>query len=144
MNLGYRFGELFGQGFDAAIMAMLVACLLPFVWTIVGKLMGGFRDRDNADPRAFWARSTGLASRANAAQANSFETLPMFLAAVIVAMQFFVPQQVINGIAWLYVLLRVAYGLAYLKNWALLRSVIWALSLGCILMLFILATRMTA
>lgn len=125
-----------------AIYAMMTACCLPFVFAIVAKTLGGFRVQDNADPRQFLANTTGAAARANAAQANSFESLPMFLAAVILSMMFFVPQQVINNFAWLYVAIRIAYGVAYVLNLALFRSILWALSIACIMMLFYLCVRM--
>jgi predicted alpha/beta hydrolase family esterase len=42
---------------------------------------------DNHDPRAWLARQTDWRARANAAQANSFEALPFFMGAVIIAHQ---------------------------------------------------------
>lgn len=137
----YWIGHLVGQTLDVAIYAMMAACFLPFVFTIIAKLSGGFRPADNANPRAFLAKTTGRAARANAAQANSFESLPMFLAATTVAMYCFVPQDVINSLAWLYVFIRIAYGVAYIINAAMLRSVLWFLSMACIAMLFVLSIR---
>lgn len=125
-----------------AIYAMMTACFLPFVFAIVAKALGGFTPKDNANPRIFLAITTGMASRANAVQVNSFESLPMFLAAVILAMLFFVPQQVVNNFAWMYVVIRIAYGMAYVFNLALFRSILWALSMVCIMMLFYVSMRM--
>ncbi|GAA0322676.1 MAPEG family protein [Psychrobacter aestuarii] len=126
-----------------AIWAMVAACLLPFVMTMVAKLAGGFRPSDNAYPREFLSRTSGMAARANAAQQNSFETLPIFLVAVVVAMLFFVPQGVINKLAWLYVLIRIGYCAAYVSNFALFRSILWLLSMACPAMLFYLAIRIS-
>jgi uncharacterized MAPEG superfamily protein len=42
---------------------------------------------DNHDPRAWMARQKDWRARANAAQANSFEALPFFIGAVIIAHQ---------------------------------------------------------
>lgn len=131
-----------GTDLDSMIKAMVVACILPYVWAILAKKLGGFGTRHNQDPRAFLAQLEGMAARANAAQANSFEGLPMFLAGVWVASYCFVPQVLINGYAWGYVVLRVLFGVCYLANWAILRSVVWALSLACSLMLYVLAMRM--
>lgn len=125
-----------------AIYAMMTACFLPFVFAIAAKALGGFTAKDNANPRTFLANTTGAAARANAVQANSFESLPMFLAAVILAIMFFVPQQVVNNFAWMYVAIRIAYGVAYVLNLALFRSILWALSIACIVMLFYLSVRM--
>lgn len=124
-----------------AIYAMLAAGLLPFVFTILAKSVGGFTAKDNKNPRAFLANTTGLAARANAVQQNSFETLPIFLASVLCAMYIIVPQSIINQFAWLYVFIRIGYGVAYIMNWSLFRSVLWALSMACIVLLFIASIR---
>lgn len=65
----------------------------------------------------------------------------MFLASVTLAMLFFVPQSVVNYLAWAYVAFRVLYGVVYLLNWAVIRSVVWALSMACVFMLFYLTAR---
>lgn len=125
------------------IVAMIVASLLPVFFAYAAKVLGGFRAKDNEHPRAFLGKLTGSAARAHAAQQNSYETLPVFLAAVIVAMLFFVPVSIIAKLAWLYVVLRVMYGLAYIANWATFRSIIWALSLACPLLLFYIVIRLS-
>lgn len=132
----------FSPKISVAIQAMLAACLLPFVFALLAKITGGFRLVDNANPREFLAKTTGLAARLNSAQTNSFEGLPMFLAAVLVAMYCFVPQNVINALAWLYVFLRMGYGMAYAFNLSLLRSVLWFLGMSCCLALFYFAMVM--
>lgn len=133
----------FPSGIGYAILAMLVACLLPFFFALFAKIFGNFDFKtDNANPRAFFAKATGRSARLNAAQNNSFESLPMFLAAVLVAMYCFVPQPIVNAIAWLYVLLRVIYGLAYAFDMPTFRSLIWGLSLVCCVLLFYFAIRL--
>ncbi|MEJ6070605.1 MAPEG family protein, partial [Psychrobacter sp. 16-Bac2893] len=87
--------------------------------------------------------TTGAAARANAAQQNSYETLPVFLAAVLAAMLFFVPQLIVNTLAWLYVLIRIGFCVAYITNLAMFRSILWGLSIACCLMLFYLAIRVS-
>jgi uncharacterized MAPEG superfamily protein len=75
-----------------AYWCVLVAALLPIgapAWPSgapFGKPRkeGGY---DNHDPRAWLARQTDWRARANAAQANSFEALPFFIGAVIIAHQ---------------------------------------------------------
>src|SRR5258708_38001670 len=47
----------------------------------------GQRGFDNHEPRAWLAQQTGYQARANAAQANSFECLPFFIGALLVAWQ---------------------------------------------------------
>lgn len=131
------------NGTHYAIVALMVACVLPFVFAFLAKMAGGFDFKaDNQNPRAFLAQTTGLSARLNAVQANSFESLPIFIGAVLVAMYCFVPQNVVNGMAWLYVVLRLIYGVAYAMNLATFRSVIWSLSLVCCLQLFYFAIKM--
>lgn len=127
----------------AAIWAMVVASLLPLVMAMTAKMLGGFNMADNAHPRDFLQRTTGMAARANAAQKNSYETLPIFLVAILVAMLFFVPQPIVNKLAWLYVIIRTGYCVAYITNLALFRSILWMLSMACSLMLFYLAIRIS-
>ncbi len=124
-------------------MAVVVACLLPYVFAILSKKVGGFDFKtDNHHPRDFLAKTTGLSARLNAAQANSFESLPIFIGAVLLAMYCFVPQNIINFLAWFYVLLRVIFGVAYAYDLAMFRSVIWGLSLMCCLQLFYFSIKM--
>ena len=127
----------------SAIWAMVVSSLLPWVMSIVAKASGGFKIRNNAHPRDFFQNATGVAARANAAQQNSYETLPIFLAAVLTAMLFFVPQSIINILAWLYVLIRIGFCVAYITNLSTFRSILWTLSMACCLMLFYLAIRVS-
>ncbi|MBH0065768.1 MULTISPECIES: MAPEG family protein [Psychrobacter] len=135
--------ELVSNTAASAISAMVVASLLPWLVSIVAKASGGFKLRNNAHPRDFFQHATGVAARANAAQQNSYETLPIFLAAVLTAMLFFVPQAIINVLAWLYVLIRIGFCVAYITNLSAFRSILWALSMACSLMLFYLAIRVS-
>lgn len=127
---------------NVAIWSMMLASVLPLLFAILAKVLGGFGVADNSHPRDVVAKYTGRAARANAAQQNSYESLPIFLASVIVAMLFFVPQVVINYLAVMYVMLRVIYGIAYIVNLPTLRSIIWTLSMACCFMLFYLAIKM--
>ena len=68
-----------------AYLCIIVACLLPVVCAGIAKSGGYGRSRreggfDNAQPREWLAALTGWQARANAAQANSFEALPLFVA----------------------------------------------------------------
>lgn len=122
-------------------LCVLAACLLPIVAAGVAKWgtfsrpsgQGGY---DNRDPRAWLARQTGRRARANAAQANSFEALPLFIAAVLTAQQLQVAQPVIDGLALAFVALRAAYIGLYVANLASARTLVWMAGLGvCIALL---------
>jgi len=128
---------------SVAIYCMIIASVLPFSFTLIAKVSAGFKPKDNQNPRQMLAKAEGLAARANAAQLNSFETLPVFLAAVLMAQYMIVPQAMINNLAVAYVLLRVIYGFAYLANLAAFRSVIWLLGLACPILLFVASARIS-
>lgn len=120
--------------FTLAYWCVLVAALLPIVcagiakWGTFGKPRrdGGF---DNENPRAWLARQTDWRARANAAQANSFEALPFFMGAVIIAHQLGAYQTRLDLLAFVYVVLRVVFILLYVANLASVRSLVWALAL---------------
>ena len=61
------------QSISGIVYLILIACLLPYVFTMIAKKTAGFKGRDNQNPREFLAKCDGLAARANAVQQNSFE-----------------------------------------------------------------------
>lgn len=132
---------MFGESRSVMLLAVLAACCLPYSFAVIAKTLGGFRLKDNEHPRLFLQNLTGAAARANAAQQNSFESLPIFIAAVLFATYFFVPQNAINVLACMYVIIRVLYGIAYIANLAMFRTVLWTLSFVCCVMLFYFSMR---
>ena len=130
------------QEISGIIYLILAACLLPYIFTIIAKIAGGFKIKDNQNPREFLAKSTGLAARANATQQNSFESLPLFLAAVLMAEYMVIDQTLIMTFGLAYIILRIIYGICYLANWSTLRSIIWLLSMLCPIFLLLLIIRM--
>lgn len=131
------------QSISGIIYIILIACLLPYSFTIIAKWSAGFKNKDNENPRAFLNQAMGLAARANAAQQNSFESLPLFIAAILIAEYMVIPQFIVMTFGIAYLVLRVLYGLCYLANWATLRSIIWLLSLLCPITLLLLVIRLT-
>lgn len=125
------------------IYLILAACLLPYVFTLIAKKSAGFRAKDNQNPRAFLEKSTGLASRANAAQQNSFESLPLFIASILMAEYMVVPQSLVMTFGIAYLVFRVIYGICYLANWSTLRSIVWLLSLLCPITLLLLIIKIS-
>ncbi|OSZ65999.1 MAPEG family protein [Hydrogenophaga sp. IBVHS2] len=123
------------SGLTVAYWAVLVAALLPIFcaglakWGMfkVSPKAGGY---DNNNPRAWLARQTDWRARANAAQANTFEALPFFFAAVIIAHQAGAYQMRLDVMAFLWVFLRVLYVLMYVADQATARSLVWLLALA--------------
>jgi len=120
--------------FTVAYWCVLAAALLPLACAWIAKAPGFGKRRkdggfDNHDPRAWLARQSDWQQRANAAQANSFEALPFFIGAVIIAHQLGAPQTRLDILAVLFVTLRVIYIAMYVAGLPSVRSAIWALAL---------------
>lgn len=120
--------------FTVAYWCVLIAALLPYACAVLAKSRGfGKSPReggyDNREPRAWLARQTDWHARANAAQANTFEALPLFIGAVIIAHQLGAPQTRLDILALLFVTLRVIYIAMYVAGLPTIRSAIWALGL---------------
>ncbi|WPB58740.1 MAPEG family protein [Xylophilus sp. GOD-11R] len=107
--------------FTLAYWCILVAVLMPIVCAGIAKA-GKF---DNHDPRTWLSQQKGYRARANAAQTNSFENLPFFIGAVVIAHQLQASQGWIDGLALAYIVLRIAYVASYLADLASLRSALY-------------------
>jgi len=120
-------------------MTIAYACLLfmgLFPYVAAGIAKKGFEGYDNSMPRQWLAKQTGFRARANAAQANLFESLPLFFAAVIIAQIANAPQARIDLLALGFVVARIAYVICYLANWPTARTIVWLLGLICVVALF--------
>lgn len=120
-----------------ALWCVVVAGLMPYVWTGVAKARG--ERFNNRKPRQWQASLEGIPARAHAAHLNAFEAFPLFAAAVIIAQIQGAAQGPVDGLAILFTSFRIAYGLAYLADTHLLRSAVWFGALLCNLALFALA-----
>ena len=117
-----------------AYFCILIMGLLPYVAAGIAKK--GFEGYDNSAPRQWLAKQTGFRARANAAQANLFESLPFFFAAVIIASIAHAPQARIDLLAVGFVLARIAYLVCYVANWPTTRSTVWSIGILCVVSLF--------
>ena len=117
-----------------AYWCVLFMGLFPIVAAGIAKK--GFEGYDNGMPRQWLAMQTGFRARANAAQANLFESLPLFFAAVIIASMANAPQSVVDLLAIGFVLTRITYLICYLANWPTTRSIVWLAGLVCVVAIF--------
>ncbi len=120
-----------------AYWCMLAAGVLPYVLAAVAK--AGADGFSNRTPRDFLAGLQGWRKRADWAQQNTFEALPLFFAAVLVAHQLQAPQGWVDALALAFVALRVAYALFYIFDKPSLRSLAWLAALLCVIGLFVAA-----
>ena len=120
--------------FSLAYWCLLVAALLPIACSRLAKAgmfgkprrEGGY---DNASPRVWLARQKDWRARANAAQANSFEALPLFMASVIIAHQLGANQTYLDLLAFMFVVLRILYIMMYVAGMTKIRSIVWTAAL---------------
>ena len=122
---------------------ILIACILPIACAGIAKWRGFGKPRreggyDNHDPRQWLAQQQGVQARANAAQYNSFEALPLFIAGVLIAERSGAAQATVDALAVAFIACRVAYIAAYVADKANPRSLLWMLGLACCVVLFFL------
>lgn len=124
-----------------SFICIVIAVFQPYLWTFLAKL-GGSKDGvvyDNTQPRVSLAQLHGWPLRASWAQQNSFEALPVFVAAVLMAHVAQVPTTLIDTCAVVFVLLRFVYFGCYVANWATLRSLVWLIGILVCLRLMVAA-----
>ena len=121
------------------VIVILISGLLPIV--CAGLAKWGFKDYNNREPRTWLAAQEGWRARANAAQQNSFEIFPLFVAAVIFAVLAGSDASIISPLCWFFVAMRIIYIYFYLADKALLRTLVWILGQGVILRLFLFAMQ---
>jgi uncharacterized MAPEG superfamily protein len=117
-----------------AYWCVLFMGLFPYVATGIAKK--GFDGYDNGLPRQWLAKQTGFRARANAAQANLFESLPLFFAAVIITSIANAPQNRIDLLALGFVAARIAFLICYVANWPTTRSIVWTIGIACVVAMF--------
>ena len=95
-------------------------------------------DFDNSRPRdpAFYHEP--MAARALGAHQNGIEAFPFFAAAVLLAEFRACPQNLINELAILFVIVRIAYVFTYIGNRPTLRSILWSIGFAINIAIFFL------
>ena len=99
--------------------------LMLYLLTIAPIKWIGFRRFDNANPRDPAFYDDPIRSRALGAHQNGIETFPFFAAAVLLDEFRVCPQHLVDTLAAGFLVIRVAFVLAYLLNHPTLRTVLW-------------------
>jgi uncharacterized MAPEG superfamily protein len=112
--------------------------LILYLLTIAPFKVVGFRRFDNSRPRDPAFFEDPLRARALGAHLNGIETFPFFAAAVLLAEFRASPQNLVNELAVLFLIVRIAYVLTYLGDRPTLRTILWnigfAINLGIFFM----------
>lgn len=119
-----------------AYWCVLAAAILPYIFTLIAKSGARY---NNHSPREFLEQREGMHKRAHWAQLNGYEAFPPFAAAVIIAHLAGADQGNINLLAMTFIVMRLAYGLAYIADKAALRSLVWGVGFLCVIGLFVIS-----
>lgn len=127
---------------QTALICVLIAGLMPYLWTTVAKIAGP--RYDNRNVREWQSRLSGLPQRAHAAHLNSFEAFPFFAAAVLAALVSSADAQRVAQLSIGFIVARVLYGAVYLADYPRTRSLVWFIGLACVLAIFLISIRTIA
>lgn len=123
-----------------AFWTLLAAIAFPWLMAVIKKsALATSGNYNNSAPRAGLENLQGVSQRALWAEKNSFEILPAYISAILVAHMAGAEQAYIDLAAILFILSRVLYALCYLMDWATLRSIVWTLGIACIIGLFVVS-----
>jgi uncharacterized MAPEG superfamily protein len=116
----------------------VLGTLLLYLLTIGSVKWIGARHFDNAKPRDPGFYADPIAARALGAHQNGIEAFPFFAFAVLLAEFHAGPQRLIDELAVLFLIVRIAYVLTYLGNRPTLRSILWSIGFAINLAIFFL------
>lgn len=103
----------------------IFAAVLLYLLTIAPFKAASRRQFDNSRPRDSVFYEEPLRARALGAHLNGIETFPFFAVAVLLAEFRACPQNLVNELAILFLIVRIAYVFTYLGNRPTLRSILW-------------------
>ncbi|WP_024575581.1 MULTISPECIES: MAPEG family protein [unclassified Afipia] len=118
-----------------AYWCVLIAALLPYV---LGKYAKRGVESDNRYPREDYDNLPPRNRRAYAAHQNALETFPFFAVSVIIALTMGAPVYLVNVLAVLYIVLRIAHALLYIFNQPTARSMVFAVGMAVNVAIFVL------
>ena len=101
------------------------AAVMLYLLTIAPFKAANSESFDNSKPRHPAFFDEPLRARALGAHLNGIESFPFFAAAVLLAEFRACPQNLVNELAVLFLIVRIAYVLTYLGNRPTLRSILW-------------------
>ena len=112
--------------------------VLLYLLTIAPFKAIGFRRFDNSRPRDPSFFEDPLRARALGAHINGIEIFPFFAAAVLLAEFRDAPQNLINELAVLFLIVRIAFVFTYLGDRPTLRSILWSIGFAINVAIFFL------
>ena len=113
------------------VVALYLLTIVPVKWV-------GFRQYDNSRPRDPAFYQDAIRARALGAHQNGIEAFPFFAVAVLLAEFRLGPLRLIDELAVLFLIVRIAYVFTYLGNRPTLRSILWSLGFAINIAIFFL------
>ena len=113
-------------------------CVMLYLVTIVPIKWIGGRAYDNSRPRDAAFYQDAIRARALGAHQNGIEAFPFFAVAVLLAEFRLGPQHLIDELAVLFLIVRIAYVFTYLGNRPTLRSILWSIGFAINIAIFFL------
>jgi uncharacterized MAPEG superfamily protein len=110
--------------------------LLLYLSTIASVKWISWRRFDNSRPRDAGFYADPIRARALGAHQNGIEAFPFFAAAVLLAEFRQAPQHLVDELAILFVIVRIAYVFTYLGDRPTLRSILWSLGFAINIAIF--------
>jgi len=112
--------------------------LMLSLLTIASVKWISFRRFDNSKPRDPAFYDNPIRARALGAHQNGIEAFPFFAVAVLLAEFRLGPLRLIDELAVLFLIVRIAYVFTYLGNRPTLRSILWSLGFAINIAIFFL------
>jgi uncharacterized MAPEG superfamily protein len=112
-----------------ASLMLYLLCIAAVKWLRLGHF-------ENAKPRDPALHEDPVAARALGAHQNGIEAFPFFAAAVLLAEFRACPQNLINELAILFVIVRIAYVFTYIGNRPTLRTILWSIGFAINIAIF--------
>jgi uncharacterized MAPEG superfamily protein len=112
--------------------------LMLYLLTVAAVKWIGFRGFDNSRPRDPAFYDDPIRSRALGAHQNGIEAFPFFAVAVLLAEFRTGPQRLIDELAVLFLIVRIAYVFTYLGDRPTLRSILWSIGFAINIAIFFL------
>jgi uncharacterized MAPEG superfamily protein len=123
------------------LWCLAAVAFLPYVvaWSGAYFKVKQFGTLDNKNPRRQSARLEGVGERLAAAQANAWEALPFFTAAVVTAHLAGAAPATAATLSEVFVLTRILHPIFYAADLDKLRSLAFLVGLGCVVGLFVIS-----
>jgi len=112
-----------------AIVTLYLSSIAPIKWL-------RFRRFDNSKPRDPAFYEDPIAARSLGAHQNGIEAFPFFAAAILLAEFRACPQRLVDELAVLFVIVRIAYVFTYLGDRPTLRSILWSIGFAINIAIF--------